>query len=387
MSRHHSHILSAVSFIETLKKGEPLVHQLKRFFAANKKYGSKDRKNIATFCYGYFRIGSALQNKSIEEKIIASIFLSNQTSNETLADVAPQLNDKIKITQEKKFMELGMDVNDIFSFADYLGEGIDAQKFGSSFLKQPLVFIRTRPMKIVEVLEKLTTENVPFEEITTTCIALPSAIKIDELFAINKDIVVQDKNSQQVFNYLLKPEVFLPKEPTVWDCCAASGGKSILLYDLLHGHLDLNVSDLRPNMLNNLRSRFKEAGIKNYHASVVDILDTKTKLPEKKYDIIVCDAPCTGSGTWARTPEQLAFFEEKNIKVFTTTQQKIASTVMPLLKKEGLFFYITCSVFKQENEDVVDYLKEKFHLQVLQMDYIKGYETQADTMFVAVLTF
>jgi 16S rRNA (cytosine967-C5)-methyltransferase len=387
LSRHYSHIKSAINFIENVKTTEPLVHQLKRFFASNKKYGSKDRKNIAAFCYSYFRIGLSMQTKSIEEKIIASIFLCNQTSNETLAHIAPQLDAKIKISIEKKLLELDIKKEDIFPYENYLGEGIDTEKFAYSFLKQPLLFIRTRPTKNEEVLEKLSNENNFFEEITTSCIALPAATKIDELFVINKDVVVQDKNSQQVFNYLQKPEVFLPKEPVVWDCCAASGGKSILLYDLLHGHVDLHVSDVRASILNNLRNRFKEAGIKKYESFVADILDNRTNLPEKKYDIIVCDAPCTGSGTWARTPEQLSFFEEKSIYEYSGKQQKIAARVLPYLKKEGLFFYITCSVFKQENEDVVTFLQEKFHLQVMQMEYLKGYETQADTMFVAVLTF
>ena len=53
-------------------------------------------------------------------------------------------------------------------------------------------------------------------------------------------------------------------------------------------------------------------------------------------------------------------------------------------KNGGLFFYITCSVFKTENEDVATALIQKFHLQLLQMEYLKGYEMNADTMFVAV---
>ena len=67
-------------------------------------------------------------------------------------------------------------------------------------------------------------------------------------------------------------------------------------------------------------------------------------------------------------------------------QIKIASNAIPYLQNGGLFFYITCSVFKQENEDVVAALKQKFHLQVLQMEYLKGYEVHADTMFVGVLS-
>ncbi len=387
MSRHHSHITSAIKIIETVKPGEPLVHHLKKCFAANKKFGSKDRKSISSLCYNFYRIGNALKNKTIEERILAATFLCNNTNSELLATLAPNYNEKIKLTIEKKCAFLNITTKHIFPFESEVGEGINKTAFAYSFLKQPLFFVRLRPHSMVKLLEKLVKEKVAFEEINTSCIALPQGTKVEELFLLNKEVVVQDRHSQQVFNYLQKPEVFLSKDAVVWDCCAASGGKSILLYDMLHGHVDLHVSDVRAHILNNLRTRFKEVGIKKYHAFTTDLMHEATTIPKKKYDIIVCDAPCSGSGTWARTPEQLAFFKQNDIASFVQMQQKITSTVINSLKQTGLFFYITCSVFKKENEDMVIYLKEKFHLQVLQMEYLKGYDVQADTMFVAVLSF
>jgi 16S rRNA (cytosine967-C5)-methyltransferase len=387
LSRHHSHITTAIKIIKTAKVGEPLVHHLKKSFAANKKFGSKDRKSIASLCYNFYRIGNNLKNKTIEERILAATFLCNNESNVFLAELAPDFNEQIKLPTEKKCALLNINTKHIFPFESKVGEEIDKPVFAYSFLQQPLFFVRLRPHSMVKLLAKLVEEKVVFEEINTSCIALPQGTKVEALFSLNKEVVVQDRNSQQVFNYLQKPEVFLPKVTTVWDCCAASGGKSILLHDILHGHVNLHVSDVRAHMLNNLRIRFKEAGIKKYHAFTADLMKDAKTIPEKKYDIIVCDAPCTGSGTWARTPEQLAFFEQKSIASFVQMQQTIASTAIKNLKETGLFFYITCSVFKKENEEMVVYLKEKFHLQVLQMEYLKGYKIKADTMFVAVLSF
>jgi 16S rRNA (cytosine967-C5)-methyltransferase len=387
LSHHHSHITSAIKIIETATVGEPLAHHLKKTFAANKKFGSKDRKSISSLCYNFYRIGNALKNKTIEERILAATFLCNNTSNDLLAALSPDFNAQIKLSLEKKCALLNITTKQIFPCENELGEQIDKPAFAYSFLKQPQFFIRLRPHSMVELLIKLTEKEVAFEEINTSCIALPQGTKVEELFALNKEVVVQDRNSQQVFNYLQKQEVFLSKDVAVWDCCAASGGKSILLYDMLHGHVDLYVSDVRAHMLNNLRTRFKEAGIKKYHAFTVDLMQDEKMISEKKYDIIVCDAPCSGSGTWARTPEQLAFFDARKIVDFAQMQKKIASTALKHLKEKGLFFYITCSAFEKENEDVVMYLKEKFHLQVLQMEYLKGYDVQADTMFVAVLSF
>ncbi len=386
MSRYHSYITSAIKILTTAKVGEPLVHHLKKFFAADKKFGSKDRKYISSICYNLYRMGNALKNKTIEERILAATFLCNDKSNDLLLALAPDLNAQIKLSLEKKCVHLGINTKHIFPLENELSEEIVKTEFAFSFLKQPSFFVRSRPKSMVKVFEKLTEAKVPFEEISTSCIALPQGYKIDELLLLNKEVVVQDRNSQQVFNYLQKPEVFLAKDVSVWDCCAASGGKSILIHDLLHGHVDLYVSDVRANILNNLRNRFKDAGIKKYHAFLANLVKPTTALPEKSYDIIVCDAPCTGSGTWARTPEQLSFFETKSINEFAIMQKQIATTALPFLKKGGLFFYITCSVFKKENEEVVAYLKEKFHLQTVQMEYLKGYTMLADTMFVTVFT-
>ncbi len=387
MSHYHSHLVSAIKVIQNVKQGEPLVHQLKKFFAADKKYGSKDRKSISALCYNFYRIGNALHNKTTEERILAGTFLCQHTSNPFLATVAPVLNEKIQQPLKNKLAFLKISPTEIFPFTNELGEDIDAEKFAFSFLKQPSFFIRIRPGKEVMLLEKLTNHKIDFEEINTSCIALPQGFKTETLMQLNKEVVVQDRNSQRVFDYLKKPEVFLQKDVEVWDCCAASGGKSILLYDILHGHVQLNVSDVRANILNNLRNRFKEAAIKKYEAFTADLLKDNPALPQKKYDLIICDAPCTGSGTWSRTPEQLSFFTLNNINQYAAMQKKIASTAINYLKKESLFFYITCSVFKKENDEVVEYLQKKFHLQILQMEYLKGYEVQADTMFVAVFSF
>ena len=386
MSRHHSHLTSAVKALQSHRDGEPLVHHLKRFFAAEKKYGSKDRKQISSLCYNFYRLGTAKKNESIEQRIIIATFLCNHIYNPFLQEIKPDFNEMISLTINEKIAFLGIDLINIFPFSNETGEDINKEKYALSFLEQPLFFLRIRPGKEVLALEKLTNNNIEFEEVSTSCIALPQGFKTESLFVPNKEVVVQDRNSQMVFDYLKRQDVYLKKYVEVWDCCAASGGKSILLYDVLHGHVKLQVSDIRPNILNNLRIRFKDAGIKNYHAFTANLSEEQPQIPEKKYDIIICDAPCTGSGTWSRTPEQTTFFHASKIDEYVMMQLKIASNAISSLQHGGLFFYITCSVFIKENEDVVTALKEKFHLQILQMEYLKGYEMQADTMFVAVLS-
>ena len=60
------------------------------------------------------------------------------------------------------------------------------------------------------------------------------------------------------------------------------------------------------------------------------------------------------------------------------------SNIILQLQEGGVFFYITCSVFKKENEEITELIKKEFHLQLVQVELLKGYDKQADTMFTAV---
>ena len=104
---------------------------------------------------------------------------------------------------------------------------------------------------------------------------------------------------------------------------------------------------------------------------------------DEKFSIIICDVPCSGSGTWSRTPEQYFSFDKLQLQQFVEKQKNIVVNTLPHLAKDGWFVYITCSVFKAENEDMVDFIQQHFSCQLLEMKYLKGYDKNADTLFVA----
>ncbi|MFC4262248.1 methyltransferase domain-containing protein [Ferruginibacter yonginensis] len=387
MSFYFAHIKAAAEVIKHLKHGMPLALQLQHFFAKNKKYGSKDRKSIATICYQYFRVGKAFKSTPIEEKIVLANYLCSSSPNQLLASQAPALNETVQLDVAAKCQQLGIALTDIFAFNEMLGAGIDSFLFAASLLQQPAFFIRVRPQWHENVTNKLKANAIAFNQVNDDAIELPQGTKIEPLLSLNKEAVVQDLSSQQVFNYLKQhPLASSTHLLQIWDCCAASGGKSILMADVLQRPFHLLATDVRASILNNLKQRFKEAGLKNYETKVIDATVNTSMLADRKFDIIICDTPCSGSGTWSRTPEQMHFFENSTLQKFTALQLKIASQAIQHLQKGGLFFYITCSVFAQENENIVTELKQKFHLQLLQMEYIKGYQKQADSMFVAVFT-
>ncbi|MNY39623.1 Ribosomal RNA small subunit methyltransferase F [compost metagenome] len=119
---------------------------------------------------------------------------------------------------------------------------------------------------------------------------------------------------------------------------------------------------------------------------MLDLLQNNDQdLHHYEFDGIILDAPCSGSGTWGRTPEMLYYFDQHKIAYFSKLQKTIAANVVKYLKEGKPLIYITCSVFKQENEDVVNWLLENLPLKVEKTEVIKGYNDRADTMFVARL--
>jgi len=383
MSRFHSYITSAQSIVEAYKKGSPLSHQLKLFFQTDKKYGSRDRKTIAAICYHYFRTFYLLQSiESFEEKIIKATFLCESEENELLKALSPGLNEFIGFDVKDKVEYLNIETTSLFNFNNHLSTFIDAEKFAVSFFRQPDVFIRIRPGKNNMVIESLKKAAILHELIDENTIAIDNGTSVENCIQLNKDAVIQDLNSQHVLDFYTK-ERDKDKFENVWDCCAASGGKSILLYDICNGKVKLTVSDIRENILTNLQLRCKEAGINLQKKFVQDLSEKSGLLLDEKFSVILCDVPCSGSGTWGRTPEQYYSFEENQIEAFVKKQKNIVIHTISHLAKDGWFIYITCSVFKAENEDMVDFIQENFSCQLLEMKYLKGYENKADTMFVA----
>lgn len=387
--RHFSHLNTAVQLIEQYKGQVPFSIFIRSFFAQHKKYGSKDRRRISQLCYCCFRLGHAWKNAATQERILTGLFLCNDEPDELLSHFHPAWNPALSL--DEKIAALSFPVQDIFPWKDILSNGIDHDMFCRSFLVQPNLFLRLRPGQERHVRQQLQQASIPFDEVATNCLALPNATKIEGIIELDKEAVVQDMNSQATGSFFTAAGG--PSHPAVWDCCAASGGKSILAHDLIK-NIDLTVSDIRPSIIHNLKKRFATAGIGHYKSLVIDLakdrhnfqfstlnIEPSTINPAPSYDLIICDAPCSGSGTWSRTPEQLLLFNSAGH--YAALQKKIVSNAIPHLKKGGRFVYITCSVFKQENEEAVAFIQQQFALRLERMEVLKGYGKKADTLFAA----
>lgn len=392
MGRYYSWLNTAVTILKQYKGAQPFAAFLKSFFAANKKYGSKDRKQISHLCYCYFRLGKMLppnpgEDAVVQFNILAGLFLCSQEANDLLTALQPKWAAAITAAPSQKLELINADaaatlppLTQIFPWQQALSEGMDAESFSESFLSQPNLFLRIRPGFETRVKDQFQESDLQHQSISNQSVALPNQTKLEELLHLNRQVVIQDYSSQQTAQLLQ----LVPAKPNikVWDCCAASGGKSILAADTL-GSMELTVSDIRESILSNCKNRLAEAGIKIQHAFTADLTNPASIKAKGTFDLLICDAPCSGSGTWARTPEQLFYFEEERIAHFQSLQQQMVRNVIPYIKKEGYLLYITCSVFRQENEAVARFA-EMQGLEMLKMQLFKGWPLKADSMFAAL---
>lgn len=387
MSRYYSYLNSAHTILQQYHGKDPFILFLKKYFKKNKKYGSKDRKQISHLCYCYYRLGKMFIGSSLinmDQQILSGLFLCSTVRNEMLQHLKPAWNESVNLNLQQKLSLLNLEFSSVFPWQEDLSDGIDYVAFSRSFFIQPDLFLRIRPGNEVAVKQKLEKAGMSFNHLKSNVVALPNASKVDGVLEINKEVVIQDYSSQQTGWFLKNLEIStFNNQLVIWDCCAASGGKSIMAHDIFHGAM-FTVSDIRKTILINLKKRFEEASIKNFRSLIIDLANPQSKITGSPFDLVICDAPCTGSGTWSRNPEQLYYFDKKKIDHYSSLQKKIVTNAVPHLKPGGYFLYITCSVFKKENEEVVDYIVQNSALKKIKMEVLKGYDKKADTMFVAL---
>lgn len=383
MSRYLSHLRQACALVAAYPQGEPLALYLKAFFSGHKKFGSTDRRRITSCCYSYFRCFSLFpSDTALEEQVLQSYYLCHGDSAFFQA-VRPDWPDPSAVSAPEKCAWLGYDPARLFRYASSLSPHIDAAAFSLSLLRQPDTFLRLRPGF---VFPDTSPEDVLGRE-TDRILRVRSGTDVRRWGRPDLDFVIQDRNSASVFDLMQRagPPPRLSPLLRIWDACAASGGKTLLLHDTLAGPLEFTISDLRPAMLRQHALRMKAAGLPIRHSFAADLTVPLPAEAGSGYDLVVCDAPCTGSGTWSRTPEQHYSFEYTKLERHSCRQRDILASIIPRLRKGGWLSYVTCSVFRSENEDRVEELVRHGGMECLGMTYLQGYDRGADTMFTALL--
>lgn len=155
----------------------------------------------------------------------------------------------------------------------------------------------------------------------------------------------------------------------VMDACSAPGGKSFAAAIQMHGEGSIHAHDIHDKKVRLIAKGAQRLGIDIITASARDAKEPDEKL-EQSFDIVIADVPCSGLGVIRKKPE-IRDKTEQEIARLPETQSAILDNLSSFVKPNGVLLYSTCTVLKEENEDVIKAFLEK-HTEYSAEDFELG---------------
>ncbi len=163
----------------------------------------------------------------------------------------------------------------------------------------------------------------------------------------------------------LKQTVDLTKPLKVLDLCAAPGGKSTLIQSVISADSLLVSNEVIKTRVNILAENITKWGAANVIVTNNDPKDFQRL--QNYFDVIVVDAPCSGSGLFRKDPNAINEWSENNVALCAQRQQRIIADIIPSLKDGGVLIYSTCSYSKEEDEEIADWLVDELKVESVQL--------------------
>ncbi|MFQ5347259.1 MAG: RsmB/NOP family class I SAM-dependent RNA methyltransferase, partial [Rhodothalassiaceae bacterium] len=142
------------------------------------------------------------------------------------------------------------------------------------------------------------------------------------------------------------------------DLCAGAGGKTLALGAMMQGRGQIFAFDTDRRRLSALRKRARRADVRNLQvhplAGDPEIRAAQLEVQRGRFDLVVVDAPCSGSGTWRRNPDLRWRFAADDLARFAERQKALVAEAIALARPQGRVAYMTCSLLAEENEAVVE---------------------------------
>ena len=182
---------------------------------------------------------------------------------------------------------------------------------------------------------------------------------------IHAGVYYVQEASSMFLEQILKQTVDLSQPLKVLDLCAAPGGKSTLIQSLITDNSILVSNEVIKSRASVLQENIVKWGASNVIVTSSDPISFQRL--ENFFDVIVVDAPCSGSGLFRKDARAIDEWSEDNVHLCSQRQQRILADIYPALKKDGILIYSTCSYSEEEDECIADWLLDSFPLGSLQV--------------------
>lgn len=349
---------AAIALLDNITAGEPAERALTRWARQNRYAGSKDRAAVRDVVFDCLR-----QRRSLAH------FAGSNSGRDLVA--AHQMNaneDVVALFDGERFSPAPLSAEEIarighpdaeaslpvaLDFPDFLlpemmrSLGDDLPTVMTAMQQRAPVDLRVNSLKAtVADAERMLARDLIFTEhhaLTANALRIvQNPRKLAASLAYSYGLVeLQDVSSQRVAEFSgAKPGM------KVLDYCAGGGGKTLALAADLKGSGTLIAHDVNPHRMKDLPERARRAG-----ADVQLLTGDMLQRQVTSCDLVLVDAPCSGSGAWRRNPDAKWRVDQRFLNKVVSLQAEILTEAAKFVKKGGVLAYATCSILRAENQD------------------------------------
>lgn len=336
---------------EIFKDNKPADGIIDDYLKARKYIGSKDRRFIADTTWEIVRKRMKLEfeAQSGENRKIIMTYLKNKGEDAALVFDGSQYSPEALSEEEKVWLQTeNEEVYPLYVEAEtpeWLFKKVQDVHLLKSLNTQATADFRINVKSREMVLEKLKAEGLTFYPTPYS----PMGIRSEERVSLGNciaykegEIEVQDEASQLAAILCdVKPD------HKIIDYCCGAGGKSLAIAYLLDNKGHIMSHDIEKKRLMAIKPRIERLGVKN--VELIDFLATT----DNNFDRFIIDAPCSGTGTWRRSPDAKFRLNQPLIDKLNQIQFDLLNKAYEKTKVGGRIVYITCSILNEENEEII----------------------------------
>lgn len=352
---------------EIFKDEKPADNIINEYMRARKYIGSKDRKFISDTVWDIIRSRRKLEFdiRSSKPRNILICYLKNENLDEIFEDSKYGLGILSK-TEKEALANINEEVYPIdveVETPKWIFDKVKDERLLRSLNTKAPADFRINSKSRDNIIDNMNKEGFNVKETPYSPIGIRSDDRINLINCIayqEGQIDVQDEASQ-IASILCD----VKDNQKIIDYCAGAGGKTLTMAYLLGGKGKIEAHDIDWHRLEQIKPRMERLGIQN--------IVIKREVVDNDYDVFIIDAPCSGTGTWRRSPDAKYRLTPQRLSELNKTQYDILKTAYNHTKKGGKIVYITCSILNDENENIIlKFLDEYKGVNMLNIKNIWG---------------
>ena len=245
----------------------------------------------------------------------------------------------------------------IEELAKQLGDIKKVEEIAINSNLRPHLSIRINNLKIAknknieqELIKKLEEKNIEVKQgLLEDFLILKNAKNIENMEEFRQGLFTIQDETAGLIPIILNPN----KTDLILDACSSPGGKTTYLAEMMENQGIIEAWDIHEHRTKLVENTAKRLGITNIETKVNDATIYNEKYKEK-FDKILLDVPCLGLGVLKRKPDIKWQKSKEDVEEITKTQKQILENCSHYLKKGGELVYSTCSILKEENENIIN---------------------------------